>query len=350
MLDSNKKMSRNMKVLSGILIGLASINLHAEITPAQAEVFLLKTPAHKYEFPKNNSVMRIEALAQPMFSSDDSVRYGQGLQNFKVLMNLIKNEDNPYALYNVGMYMMLNKNKLNFELSEALIYLKKASDLGVIDARYALALIYQSQFIEVSTLVNTENKNPLSMSNKAKAELKQQIAKDGDNFKALANQYILQAAQKGYEKAFLLSCASYITGDFLPKNTVKAALCYDNARRFYDSPKAYGQLARLYFEDPNFDSYEFESKGIELAKMGMAKNDAYSMALLGRQLLYPRHQSYSNMEVGVKLIQGAAAVGEPIGIKFSREFLDGSGRLLRQPTKPQEPNTNNSSSFSTKNF
>lgn len=320
-------------------------NTKADISPSQADYFLIKNPAHKYKMPKTNNVMRVEALAAPMFSSDDNIRYGQGLQNFKVLRNLALNDNNPYALYNVGMYIMLTKHKLNFELSDALLYLKRASDLGVLEAKYALALIYQSQFFEVSTLVNTENKNPLSMSTKAKEELAKQIDVDAQKFKKISNQYILEAAQKGFEKAFLLACSSYITGDLLPKNTIKAAICYDNAVRFYDSPIAYGRLAKIYFDSPEFDGYEFESKGIELAKKGMQKNDAYSMAILGKQLIYPKHLPYSNSELGIKMIQGSAAIGEPIAIKYSRDFFDGSGRLLRQPTKPEEPKVSSGNGF-----
>lgn len=340
--------------LLGLLVFASSCgNLQAQITPSQADSFLLNTPAYKYKLPQSDNLARIEALAAPMFSSVESTRYGQGFQNFQVLLNRAKNENEPYALYNVGMYMMLNKDKINFKLSEALVYLNKASELGVVDAKYALALIYRSQFMEVSTLVNTENKNPLKLSTSAKKELQQQISKDADAFKQVAQQYILEAARLGHEKAFLMSCTSYQTGEFLPKNNQKAAVCYNNAIRYYDSSSAYGLLAKIYFSDPVFDSFEYETKGVELAKKGMEKNDSYAMAILGKQLVYPKHLNYSNAEVGVKLIQAAAAIGEPTGISYARQYLDGAGRLLVQPTKPAEPKLNTvdqKNRFSLKNY
>lgn len=319
----------------GIVLLLTALNVNAEITQAQAASFLIHNPAQKYKLPNTVNRTSVEALTPPMFSLNEKVKFSQGLQNFKVLQNL-SNRGNSYAAYNVGLYMMLNKSKLGFDFSEVLVQLKKASDQGVLDAKYSLALIYQQQFMEVSSLVNTENKAALKLSKKEELELKNQIKADADEFKKIGQQYVLELAQLGHEKAFLASCNSYITGDFLKRSVLNAAVCYDNAIRIYDSHIAYGRLAKIYFDAPDFATPQFEQKGIDLAKVGAEKGDTYAMTILGKQLIYPNYLAYSNIDLGTQLIQGAAAHGDPIALDYMRSLFDGSGRLLRQPNKPSE--------------
>lgn len=319
----------------GIILLLTALTANAEITSTDAAEFLLHNPAKKYKLPDKINITSVEALTNPMFSSNENIKFQQGLQNFKVLQNL-SNRGNPYAAYNVGMYMMLNKDKLGFDFSEVLLQFKKASDQGVLDAKYSLALIYQQQFLEVSTLVNTKDKSQIRLSEKEKKELKKQIKVDGGKFKKIAHQYILELAQLGHEKSFLASCNSYITGEILRPSIINAAICYNNSIRIYETPIAYGRLAKIYFDAPDFNDLEFERKGISLAQIGTKKGDTYAMTILGKQLIYPNYPDNSNIELGIKLIKGAAAHGDPIAIDYMRSYFDDAGRLLRQPNNPSQ--------------
>ena len=95
-------------------------------------------------------------------------------------------------------------------------------------------------------------------------------------------------------------------------------------------------MAKIYFDGPDFNDVEFERKGMSLAQTGAEKGDTYAMAILGKQLIYPRHLAYSNIELGTQLIKTAAAHGDPIAIDYMRSLFDGAGRLLRQPNKPSQ--------------
>lgn len=321
------------KILVGTIFLLTALAAQAGVPSSDAASFLLQHPAPKYKLPDTAAITSVEELTKPMFSLYEKVKFIEGLKNFQILQNL-SNRGNPYAAYNVGIYMMLNREKLGFKFSDALLQLKKASDQNVVDAKYALALIYQQRSIEVSTLVNTADQHQIILSPKEQIELNKQIKKDEIQFKNIANQYLLELAQLGHEKSFLAACNFYITGEVLKRNFLNAAICYDNAIRIYDQSVAYARLAKIYFDAPDFDEAVFEKKGMSLAETGARKGDTYAMAILGKQLIFPKFSGHSNIEMGTQLIQAAAAYGDPIGIDYMRLYFDKSGKLLIQPNKP----------------
>lgn len=311
------------------LLLLSSVAAHADITPVQAERFLLFNPPQPIKDPAKVKYAAVEKLVGPMFSTDLSMRYGRGYTHFLNLKNMA-DQGNPYAAYNVALYMLINREKFKFDYMQTLLYLKQAKDGDIADAKYSLALIYQNQFTEVARMIN-----PLA-SEQDKPSQKHQLTvqEDGKRLQHLSQQYILELSAMGHNKAYLSACNLYATGIYLPKDAVRAAMCYDNAIRVFDSMPAKSMLVQLYFSDPAFDSPVFEKRGVELAQKAVRLGDTRMMAILGRQLIYPKYLDYADVEAGSALIQSAAAQGDELAQRYLREYFDGSGRLLIRPSKP----------------
>lgn len=305
---------------------------YADITPKQAEKYLLFTPPNPIHDDSKNKYSAVEKLVGPMFSPDLAVRYGQGYTRFLNVKNLA-DKGNPYAAYNTALYMLINREKFKFDYMQTLIYLKRAKDGDIADAKFALALIYMNQFDEVAKLINSQWSGA-SQTKQQKQAWEQGIKADTERLQHLSQQFILELAAMGHEKAYLHACNFYLSGVFLPKGSVMAAMCYDNAVRVFDSVAAKGLLLQLYFSDPAFNSLEFEQRGVALAKKVVVEGNARAMAVLGRQLIYPRHLPYSDPESGTALIQSAAAQGDELAHEYLQQYFDGAGRLLIRPTKP----------------
>lgn len=313
-------------------LSLTSINTFANYTPSEAASFLqhnlprVQADTHSKKYPY------VEGLLEPMFSTNKKVAESQGYRNYLNVLNYA-NQGNPYASYNAGIYMMLNKEKFNFELTDILILLKKGSDGGIFDSKYSLALIYMNKAEDVAEILNKPQES-VKTTEKDKKDRVAIIKRDAGRFRELSQQYILELASKGHEKAFLMACNYYVRGEFLPQDSLQAAVCYNNAVKGFNSNVAMGMLVKLYFDDPTFSGIEFEKKGIDLAKKASHKGNTYAMALLGKQLIYPKNLPYSDVEAGTKFLKMAANSGDELAISYMAKYFDGAGRLFIRPVKP----------------
>lgn len=301
----------------------------AEMSQQVADKFLIHNPVKPLVSKNNAYATQAESLAKAMFTGPYELRTTQGMQNYKVLLNYAKT-GNPYASYNVGMYMVVHEGKFGFKLTDALLHLKIASDGGVDDAKYALALLYLNRADEISGLIQENSKSRGTGHMLTQVNLNN----DAQKLKQISYQYIMELASIGYQKAFLMGCNFYAKGQYLKQDLMNAALCYNNAIKTYNSSEAMGLLAKIYFQDKNFDSREFELKGIELANKASQMGDAYAMALLGKQFIYPKYLPVSDVKTGTALIFGSAESGNELGVTYKRQFFDGSGRLIVRPPKP----------------
>lgn len=316
------------KYLLPIALAFLPVASSAEITPKQAEQFLLVQPP----VPMSNKVPKqyrdIESLTKPMFFMDQKENLEQGYKNYLTLKNKA-DMHNPYAAFNVGVYQAINQDKFKFDYKTTLMYLKLGSDGGIDESKYALALIYANKSNEVATLINSNNR---LQGESFEAE----VQKNELQLRDLSNQYILELARKGHKKAFMTACNYYVKGEYLEKSIQKAALCYNNAVRAYDLGSARGFLAKMYFDLDYFDSIEFEQKGVELSKKAIEQGSVYAMVNLGKQLIYPKYLPYSDVETGRLLLQGAAAQGDKTAIKYLVEYFDGAGELIQRSNKPNK--------------
>ena len=295
---------------------LISFPVSATITTKEADYALLMAPATKYIQPKLVAYTTVEAYTKTMFSDNEKIRISSGFQNYKVVKNLA-DMGNPYAQYNASLYRIINQKYFDFEFGESLLLMKKAADAGVLDAKYSLGMLYQSRSLEISKLLNTHDYN-----------LKE-INKNSQRLLDLSYQYVLEAAFKGHEPSFMMSCNLYVRGVFLERSSKKAGLCYANAIRNYQAPAAYGILEKLYFDDPVFATAEYERAGFELAKTGALLGDTFAMSVLGLQMIYPEYSKPYDTERGIQLIKGAYAFNDPTAILYAKTYFDGSWRLLK---------------------
>ncbi|OIH12072.1 hypothetical protein A7M79_00875 [Acinetobacter baumannii] len=305
------------------------------ITRQMADYFLLKAPTRKYENPKRPNYQLVDSLTDALYDSNEKIRLSRGYQHYKQLRKMAENA-NSYAAYHSAMYMIQNKDQLGFSIREALVLLKQASDSGILDAKYALSVIYDHRSEDIATLINLpQAKEGKKLSKAQTVKIKEQIKVDADSLKKIGIQYTLELAQSGYAKSFYRACGYYLTGDYLEQSIAKASMCYGKAISAYDVPEAYGRLAKIYFDANLYDTLEYEKKGFELAEQGMQKGDDYAMAVLGKQLIYPKHVSYSNPDLGLVILKKAEAQGSAIASDYIKKYFDGSGRLIRPSTKPK---------------
>lgn len=322
----------DMKLRWMLFLSVVSTFAYADISPQQADSFLLINPPKKIAenpVPKSPAV---ERLLEPMFSPDLSIRYGRGYTHYLNMLKLAEKGD-AHAAYNAALYMLVNREKFNFDYTRILMLLKVAKDAGHIEAKHTLALMYLNQNSEIAKLINqpdTDNK----LSKKNLEQIQQVVQKDSERLHHLSQQFILELASAGHEKAFLSACSLYVTGSYLPKDPVRAAMCYNHAMTTFKSPIAKGLLVQLYFNDKNFNSLDFEKKGVRLAQEAVLEGNVRAMAVLGYQLIYPKHLPYADVDAGVALLTSAAAQGDDFAQNIMRQNFDGNGNLLMRPYKP----------------
>lgn len=304
--------------LSWVVTLSVNATAHA-ITPNEAKDFLLYSPPHAMNKGVPSHYKNIEQLTAAMFSKDKTIRLGEGYRNYLTVKNQADLR-NPYASYNVGLYQIINRETLKTNYSESLVYLKLASDGGIDDAMYSLALIYLNNTDQVANIINAGDIVKGGQYEKV-------IAEDKQKFKELGQQYILALAHKGHEKAFMTACNFFATGQYLEREITSAALCYNNAVKLFDSNIAKGLLAKIYFDVPEFDSIEFERLGIQLSKEAAAKGNVYAMVNLGERLIRPRHVPRDQVEAGVSLLRNAAAHGDDRAIALLNKYLGDDGVL-----------------------
>lgn len=311
------------KYLTSILF-FFTIPVYANISTKEADYGLLTVPPAQYVQPHVVAYNLVENYTKPMFSKSEKLRLGLGYQNYKVVKNLA-DTGNPYAQYNAALYRILNEDYFEFDLPESLLMMKKAADSGVLDAKYSLAMIYQRRSLEISKLLNVAKNQK---NNEA------EINNNANRLVDIGTQYVIEGAQKGHEKSFMMACNFYVRGHYLEKNSIKAAMCYENAVKVFKAPAAYGILAKIYFDDPHFDSLEYEKQGITLAKTGALLGDTFAMSILGLRLIYPKFIDYSDAETGTELIKAAFQHEDPTAKTYAQKYFDGSWRLLMPPIKP----------------
>lgn len=313
-----------MKKLITSIVFFLSIPAYANISTKEADYSLLTHPPTKYVQPDVVAYNIVENYTKPMFSQNEKLRIGTGYQHYKVVKNLA-DTGNPYAQYNASLFRMLNEQYFEFDLPESLLMMKKSADAGVLDAKYSLAMIYQKRSLEISKLLNEAN---IQKDNEA------EINNNASRLVDIANQYILEGAQKGHEKSYMMACNFYVRGQYLEKNSRKAAMCYENAIKVFKAPAAYGILAKIYFDDPLFESLAYEKQGMLFAKTGALLGDTFAMSILGMRLIYPKFIDYSDSEIGTELVKAAFQNGDPTAKIYAKQYFDGSWRLLRKPNKP----------------
>lgn len=309
-----------------IALAFTPVICSAEITPKQAEQFLLFQPPVPMSSQVPKQYKNLESLTKPMFFSGQQENLEQGYKNYLALKNKA-DMNNPYAAFNVGVYQAINQDKFKFDYKTTLMYLKRGADGGIDESKYALALIYANKPDEVATLINSNSRLQGS-------SFEAEIQKNEKQLRDLSNQYTLELARKGHKKAFMTACNYYVKGEYLEKSIQKAALCYNNAVRVFDSADARTYLAKIYFNLDYFDSIEFERQGVELSKKAIEQGSVYAMVNLGKQLIYPKHLPYSDLETGRILLQGAAAQGNKSAIKYLVEYFDNDGELIQPSDKP----------------
>lgn len=317
------------KYLLPIALALTPVVCNAEITPQQADQFLLIQPPTAPMSSKIPSQYRnLENLTKPMFAANRKESLEQGYKNYLILKNKA-DMNNPYAAYNVGVYQAINQDQLKFDYKTTLMYLKRGADGGVDESKYALALIYASKSDEVANLINNNSRLQGQ-------SFELEVQKNQKQLRDLSHQYVLELARKGQSKAFLTACNYYVRGEYLDKSVQKAALCYNNAVKVFDSGTARALLAKMYFNLDYFDSVEFERKGVELSKKAIEQGSVYAMVNLGKQLIDPKYLPYSDVETGRVLLQGAAARGDKAAINYLIQYFDSEGNLLKPSSKPNK--------------
>lgn len=313
-------MIKNFRLMALSVLAATSLNAMAgDLTPMTAERFLLHEPPHAKSKELPQQYKDIERLTPQMFSSNQAVRMGDGYRNYLVLKNRADLK-HPYAAYNVGLYQIVNREALGVSYTDSLLYLKMAADGGVDDALYSLALIYTNNTDQVAKVINGSDLQQ-------NVRMDEVIESDKKRFRELGQEYILTLAQRGHERGFMVACNYFTTGQFFEKDITKAALCYNNAVKVFNSNIAKGLLAKIYFDVPEFDSLEFEKLGIQLSREAAAQGNVYAMVNLGKQLIMPKHIGRGTVDIGVRLLQGAAAQGDERAIELLRKHLGEDGVL-----------------------
>lgn len=311
-----------------ILVAMAAVApliAHADITPKQAETFLLQAPPKVLNTQVPKHYQTVERLTKAMFSNTAAERHGEGYRNYLIVKNYADLR-NPYAAYNAGLYQVINRDKFGFKYTESLLYLKLAADGGVPDAKFALAQIYLNNTDEIAKLIN-------GLSRLKGVDRNSAVVEDKQKFKALGQQYVLELAQQGHEKAYMTACNFYASGQYLQQDTIKAAVCYNNAIKSFDSSVAKSLLAKLYFEAPQFTDIEYERKGIEISKEAAAKGNMYAIVNLAKQLMKPNHAENLHLDIGLRMLQNAAAHGDEKAIDYLAQHLGEDGVMKAQKDK-----------------
>lgn len=296
-----------------------------------AERFLLLSPSAAYSEDTQNKHLAAARLSEPMFSSDPNIRHGRGYNHYINMVELADKGD-PYAAYAVAQYMLSNQEKFNFAYLKSLLYLKKAKDAGIADAKFTLAMAYINRSNGIAKLLNQDLAG--AKNQKDVAVFERLVTKDAEQLKRMGLEFILELAAQGHRQGFVFACNFYVTGEYLPKSSWNAAMCYDNAIRIHQSASARRILVQLYLQDPAFNNKDFEIKAIGLAQEAVKAGDVRAMALLGLRLIYPIHLDFCDPEAGAALIHSAAIQGDELALQYQRQYFDGSNRLLIKPTKP----------------
>lgn len=318
---------RKKKCIKGLLSSVLFCSVGSSalaMDESMAEKILIHSPSPAMSKKIPPQYKDIEQLAVAMFSSDKKISLGEGYKNYLIVKNKA-DLSNPYASYNVGLYQIINRSFLKVDYNESLLYLKLAADGGIDDAMYSLALIYLNNTDEVAASIN----GPELIQSLRHKDV---INEDKKRLREIGQQYVLDLARRGHEKAFMTACNFYTTGQIVTRSINNAALCYNNAINIFDSSIAKGLLAKIYFEVPEFNSIEFERLGVELSKQAATQGNMYAMVNLGKQLIKPNHIGRENVGLGVELLQNAAAHGDERAMDLLTQYLGDDG-VLRMKNK-----------------
>lgn len=265
----------------------------------------------KSEYSKKISNLKSIMFNENILISKKQIAYSDMLK--------LANNGDSLAMYYVGLYMLTYQHAENFDSLNALTFLKKSADQGQPLAQNLVGEIYQTK----TSLLATEVNMPVD-------QVKEAL--DG-----IGVYMTISAAKNGIESSYLRLCNIFVVGKGgVLKNFTNAAQCYENTLQIFNSSISYGLLANLYLYSPEFNTKEYETKGINIAYQGVQKGDLYCMALLGRVLINPKFSpQIQDVQRGIDLINYAAQKNDPTALKYKSELFERNGNLKNN--KSQNP-------------
>lgn len=244
-----------------------------------------------YTTPKYSEYLRdIDLLQKKMFVKN----LDQESEDSYKKMRVLANKDRSLAMYYTGLYMMKYQKDFGFDQVQAIALVKKAADLGEPLAQELIGTLYQDK--------TTSILNDLNLSESEYASQQKSLKEIGESF-------TIKAARNGLEKSYLRVCNLLLTGtENIRQDVKKSANCYSNEIQVFNTPIAYGLLASLYLEAPEFRNKDSETKGRLVAFNGTQLGDTLSMTVLGQNFIHPKFLD-SDILKGKELIDFAIKNG-----------------------------------------
>ena len=209
----------------------------------------------------NKAIEAGEILAKIRWNSEFEPEKELDKDVLEEVLNMAENE-NIYAMFEVGRYYHLNKVNKNYE--EALKWYQKAAERGYSSAKVNLGFMYQySQGVEHSDVIAFDWYEEAAEQGDIRAQYELgEMYEEGkgvwQDYKEAFDWY-KQAAEQGYKRAQYKLGNMYENGKGVERNYSKALECYKEAFDWYEKAAEHGDK-RVQYE---FGKIYEEGKGVE---------------------------------------------------------------------------------------